>query len=78
MRRTGVGRLVIGFNGMTLEDLRDQRLDAYRTVALYARAYAQAIDAEDAVWERGMREELDCALAAARRAEIRIQSGVAA
>ena len=66
---------------MTYEDmdLAAERLEAYRTVALYARAYKQAVDAEDPAWESAMSRELDSALLRVRRLESRIQieAGVA-
>ena len=75
MRRTDTGDRV-SYEDV---DLAAERLEAYRTVALYARAYQQAVDAEDAVWEHAMRTELDTALLRARRLESRIQieAGVA-
>ena len=54
-------------------DLQADRLDAYRLVALYARGYRQAVDAEDPAWEAGMGVELDAALSRVRRLESRIQ-----
>ena len=60
---------------MSYEDfeISAERLDAYRTVALYARAYKQAVEAEDPVWESAMGRELDSALLRVRRLETRIQ-----
>ena len=60
-------------------DLAAERLDAYRVIAMYARGYKQAVEAEDPVWESAMAVELDTALLRARRLESRIQieAGVA-
>lgn len=59
-------------------DLQAERLNEYRSVALYARAYKQAVEAEDPVWEVAMGCELDSALLRARRLENRIQIEAAA
>ena len=58
---------------MSYEEFQAERLDAYRIVATYARAYRQAVDAEDANWESGMRRELDAAMLRVRRLENRAQ-----
>ena len=59
-------------------ELRDARLEEYRAVALYARAYKAAVEAQDVTWEMGMGRELDAALARVRRIEARIQMEAAA
>lgn len=61
-----------------LAELQAERLDAYRTVALYARAYRAAVDAGDTTWESAMAKEIDTALLRARHWENRIQIEAAA
>lgn len=52
-------------------DLQAERLSEYRALAVYARGYRQAVDAEDPVWEPQMGRELDAALLRVRRLEAR-------
>jgi hypothetical protein len=53
-------------------ELCAERLNLYRTVAVYARAFIQAVDAGQEDWEHAMRDELNTALARARSKELEI------
>ncbi len=57
---------------MDAYELVAERLNAYKIVALYARAYKQAVEAEDIDLEIAMGRELDTALALAHRWDNRI------
>lgn len=61
------------------DEIQAERLDAYRAVAIYARAYMEAVKAEDSAWEFGMARELETALLRVRNVEsrIRVEAGVA-